>query len=123
MSAFVLAVGAATVTLLVVSEASRYRVPLGIFALIAPVAFLFGLVPALIAFRKDFGLVSCSALGCLTGLFAISVAIVFSTNLNFTSAVTWDHALKTAFYLPAFGFAGLIGGAVFGFVRNALATG
>lgn len=97
--------------------------PLGVFVIIAVVASISGLIPAALAFLKNLGLVSCSTLGFLTGLFAILVVIVLSTNLDPTSAVMWREIVEKAGYLPVFGLAGLIGGAVFGWASQALAYG
>ncbi len=131
-SAFVLAVAAAVMTVLVVAQVWALAIPtqqwvweeypLGVFVIVAIIASFFGLIPAALAFRKNFGLVSCSKLGFLTGFFAILVVIVFSTNLDPTSAWMWRDVSKNVGYLPVFSLAGLIGGAVFGWVSYALAN-
>lgn len=129
-SAFVLAVAAAVITVLVVAQVWALAIPprqwvweeypLGVFVIVAIIASLFGFIPAALAFRKNLGLVSCSTLGSLTGLFAILAVIVFSTDLDPTSVWMWRDVSQKVGYLPVFSLAGFIGGAVFGWVSHAL---
>lgn len=132
-SALLLAAAAATMALVVLAQLSALTTlprqwvweafPFGVFGVALVVAVIGGALPASVAFAKDIGALGCSFLGLLTAVVAITVVRVLFAGPDPTSGVMWRTVFDEAGYLPAFGLAGAIGGAVFRLVSRAYANG
>ena len=121
LSSLTLAAVASTLTILIVAQMEAIvsppsqwvwdEFPIGLFAAFGVIAWIMGSLPAAIAFHLRIGIASCSLVG-----FGYSVLVLFLLQMltgDFEYADAWKFSL-------ALGVSGMVGGAVFAVVADAL---
>lgn len=129
-SSFVLAVFAATVTIVAIAQielllSGRPRIvfdayPVGIFAVVGVVIAFVSVLPAMMASYRRWGLFKLTVAGGVIGTTAILAIILVSQGLNLPNLWAWQAMSASMIFVPIFGLAGLVGGATFGLIQKTL---